>query len=111
AHRALSIERVAVPGVRVGDDRHAGVLDDIRQAIDDLAQREQAEIGITHAPRDATTARVGGGETGARTEPRRQPVPEPGRAAEVPGPQQLAQRRRWPRSARSITVGRTNNDG
>ena len=38
-HRALGVERVAVSGVRVGDDWHAGVLDDVRQAVDDLAQR------------------------------------------------------------------------
>ena len=39
ADGAARVEGVAIAGVGIGDDRHARVLDDVRHAVDDLADR------------------------------------------------------------------------
>ena len=70
AHRATDVQRVAVAGVGVGDDRHARLLDDVGEPVDDLARREQAEVGIAHAARDPPAGGVERGEARARGQTR-----------------------------------------
>ena len=67
-HGAAGVQGIAVAGVGIGDDGHAGVLHDARDARHHLGHADQAEIGIAHAPRDAATGGVDRGKARARGE-------------------------------------------
>ena len=69
AHGVLGVQRIAIAGVGIRDDRHAGVLDDVGQPVDDLAQGEQSEVGISHAARDTAAGRVDRRKSRSRREP------------------------------------------
>ena len=61
-HGAAGVQGIAVAGVGIGDDGHAGVLHDARDARHHLGHADQAEVGIAHAPRDAATRGVDRGK-------------------------------------------------
>jgi hypothetical protein len=82
-HGAAGVQGIAVAGVGIGDDGHARVLHDARDARHHLGHADQAEIGIAHAPRDAATGGIDRGKARARGEAGREAVVDAGRDDDV----------------------------
>ena len=74
AHRADHVERVAVAGIGVGDDRDPDRLDRHPDKANILAKRQQAQIGVAVRPRIAAAGQVDRLEPGLLDKPRRQGV-------------------------------------
>ena len=79
ADRADHVDRVAVAGIGIGDDRDADRLDRQPDKADILRQGEQPEIGIAVRPRIAAAGQIDRLEPGLLDEPRRQGVIGPRR--------------------------------
>ena len=79
ADRADHVDRIAVAGVGIGDDRDADRLDRQPDKADILRKGEQAEIGIAVGPRIAAAGQIDRLEPSLLDEPRRQSVLGPGR--------------------------------
>ena len=94
AHGPLGVQRIAIAGVGIRDDGHAGVLDDVGEPIDDLAQGKEAEVGVAHAACDTAAGGVDRRKSRPRHEARRQSVPDAGRDDDVAGAKQRPQPRR-----------------
>ena len=74
AHRADHVDRVAVAGIGVGDDRDADRLDREADEMHVLDHGQQAEIGIAARPRKAAAGQVHRLEPGRLDQPRGQGV-------------------------------------
>ena len=88
AHGAHDVERVAVTGVGVHDQRHRRDRPDLVQSLLHFGERHQTQVGIAHAARDRPAADVQRGKARGLGDPRRQPVVHPGRGHQVPAVQQ-----------------------
>jgi hypothetical protein len=78
------------------------MLDDCRQAIDDLRHGEQAKVWIARAARDATSRRVDGVEPGPSHEPCREPVVGPWRHQDRIASEELPQARGGTHGAHAV---------
>ena len=74
ARGLLGVERIAVAGVGVGDDRHVDDIDHGGEPVDDLVRRNQPEVGHAGAARDRAARGVDRREARLLDQPRRQPV-------------------------------------
>ena len=74
AHGADDIDRVAVAGIGVGDDRDRYRLDRQPDKADIFDHRQQPEIGVAAGARVAAAGQVNRGEPGLLDKPRRQRV-------------------------------------
>jgi hypothetical protein len=83
AHRADHVDRVAIAGVGIGDDRDRDRLDRQPDKADILRQGEQSEIGIAVRSRIAAAGQIDRLEPGLFDEPRRQRVVGPRRHREA----------------------------
>ena len=91
ARRGLRIERVAIAGVGVGNDRDIHDIHHRRQPVDDGVHGDQAEIGNAGRARDRAAAGIDRGKAGKRYEPRRKPVIGARRHGDVAGGEQASQ--------------------
>jgi hypothetical protein len=74
-HGAPDVQRVAVAGVRVGDQRDVEDRGQVARMVGHLAEPGESEIGETEPRRRrAVAGHVHGGESGVLNEPRRNPV-------------------------------------
>ena len=78
AGRALRRQRIAVAGIRIGDDRHADRLHDFGEPPLDLVRRDQPHVGYAGRPRDRAAARIDGGKAGLLDQARGQAVERTG---------------------------------
>ena len=91
ARRGLRIERIAVTGIGVGNDRNVDHIHHRRQPVDDGVHGNQAEIGNAGRARDRAAAGIDRGEAGLRDEPRREPVIGARRHGDVARGEQVSQ--------------------
>ena len=74
ARRGLRIERVAIAGVGVGNNRNIHDIHHRSEPVDDGVHGNQAEIGNAGRAGDRPAAGIDRGKSGKRDEPRREPV-------------------------------------
>ena len=90
ARGGLRIERIAIAGVGIGDDRH---IDDIHhrgESFDNVADRDQAEVRHPGGSGDGAAAGIDRRKSRLRHEPRRQAVKGAGRHSDAPGGKYLS---------------------
>ena len=85
AHRADHVERVAIAGIGVGDDRDLDRLDGAADEAHILAKRQEPHIGIAVRPRIAAARQIDRPKPGLFDEPRRQSIVGP-RHHRIAGP-------------------------
>jgi len=90
ARRGLGVERIAVAGIGIGDDRYADDVDHRGEAIHDRIHGEQPEIGNAARSGDGSAARIDRAEARLLDQSRRQSVIGARRHRDPAGRQKLA---------------------
>ena len=83
ARRGLRIERVAIAGIGVGNDRNVHDIHHRGQPLDDGVHGHQAEIGDAGRTRDRAAAGINRRKSGLRDQPCREPVIGAGRDGDM----------------------------
>jgi hypothetical protein len=92
ANRPDHVDRVAIPGVGVGDQRQVDRLGDLAGVVDRLRHRQQPHIGAAKAQRGGAEAgHVGRGETRFLRQARPERVVAPGSEHHLARGEQIAQ--------------------
>ena len=94
ARGGLGIERIAVTGIGVGDDRRRNDIHHRSQPVGDRAHREEPEIRHAGRARDGAAAGVNRRKSRLLDQPRRQPVERARRDRDAARRQQCPQFRR-----------------